>query len=213
MQARLRHKAVQRKQELESVTDQLARAAASMHSASPLSPEYEKALERHSQLYPSVKQARDEHSTAEAALEEFLRQSYDGDQRTATEDLEKARAALRAAQATNAHKQGVLPLARAVQAELSVQGSGWALAESGLREQQNSQMLQQQQHQMAMMQQQMLDANRFAAMGITTPSAGGNRGPGGMPMGAAPAAEMPKQPSTASLNPIPTAAEKQAACF
>ena len=42
-QSRLRQRAVQRKQELESLTDQLARAAATMHAASPLSAEYEKA--------------------------------------------------------------------------------------------------------------------------------------------------------------------------
>ena len=73
-----------------------------------------------------MKTARDEHATAEAALEEFMRSAFDGDQRAAAEDVEKARSGLRTAQAAYAHKQGVLPLARAVQAELGVQGSGRA---------------------------------------------------------------------------------------
>ena len=49
------------------MTDQLTRAAAAMHSSPPLSGEYEKALERHSQLYPSVRAARDEAAVADAA--------------------------------------------------------------------------------------------------------------------------------------------------
>ena len=117
------------------MTDQLTRAAAAMHSSPPLSGEYEKALERHSQLYPSVRAARDEAAVADAALDEFMRSASEGDARGAADDVERARAALRAAQANYVHKQGVLPLARAIQAELGAQGSGWAMAEAGVQEQ------------------------------------------------------------------------------
>ena len=127
---------MQRKQELETGTEQLGRAAAVMASAAALSTEYEKAQERHSALYPAVKAARDEYAVAEAALSEFGRNMTDGEHRVAAEKLEKARAAWRNAQNVLAHRQGVMPLARAVTAEVGQQGSGWAIAEAALLEKQ-----------------------------------------------------------------------------
>ena len=50
-----------------SYSEQLHRSAIEMTTVEPLTPEYEKAVERHNMLYPAVKSARDE-LTAAAGL-------------------------------------------------------------------------------------------------------------------------------------------------
>ena len=46
---------LQRRAELDALTEQLHRSAAVLTAVEPLTAEYEKAVERHNMLYPSVK--------------------------------------------------------------------------------------------------------------------------------------------------------------